>query len=146
MGRPASLGGMSELLLLVKFMSGCWSMERGSAEKGVTVIEEAWSRPRAGTLIGYGRTTRGERTLFHEFLRIEQRGDRLVYIARPSNAEKPTEFTSTKVSATEVVFENPEHDDPKRITYRVADGGLVAVTEGNRTTQFKFRRASCTEE
>lgn len=143
---PVSLDAMSELLLLLKFMSGCWSLERGSAEKGVTMIEETWSRPLAGTMIGYGRTMRGEKTLFHEFLRIEQRDSKLIYIAQPAGASKPTEFASTRVSATEVVFENPAHDDPKKISYRVDGDGLTAETEGSRLTRFAYRRASCSPQ
>jgi hypothetical protein len=40
------------------------------------------------------------------------------------------------------VFENPQHDFPKVITYRLeGDGTLVAVIEGDgKRVEFKFRR------
>ena len=58
-------------------------------------------------------------------------------------------FTAVRVTEREAIFENPTHDFPTRITYRLqADGGLLAVAEGRangqtRALEFPYRAASC---
>ncbi|NIW38719.1 MAG: hypothetical protein GWN32_20365 [Gemmatimonadetes bacterium] len=58
-----------------------------------------------------------------------------------------TEFRSTAVAEGLATFENPEHDYPRRITYRrLSSDSLVAEiddgTGGNRR-EFRFRRVRC---
>lgn len=111
-------------------------------ERGPSTVEEVWSAAKGGTMIGYSRIVRGERTSMFEFLRIEVRDGKLVYIAQP-RGNPPTEFVATKATADEVVFENPRHDDPKKISYRRGDGALTAVAEGERTLTFAYKRSAC---
>jgi len=127
---------MGEMILLLKFMAGCWTMERGP-----TTIEESWSTPKAGAMLAHGRTIRGGKMVFHEFMRIDERGGKLVYTARIGAT--PTEFTSTLITQNEVIFENLAHDDPKRVIYRRTESGLKASTEGRRTIEFPYMQASC---
>ncbi|MBZ5609838.1 MAG: DUF6265 family protein [Acidobacteriia bacterium] len=62
--------------------------------------------------------------------------------------QPPTDFKPTKSSASLAVFENPKHDHPKVITYRLESSGtLVATIEGDEDGQhkkeeFRFQRAS----
>jgi hypothetical protein len=53
-------------------------------------------------------------------------------------------FTATKNTATELVFENPEHDFPKKITYTlVTPDSLYAEISGVGKKQgFPFKRAN----
>jgi hypothetical protein len=96
-------------------------------------------------MISVGRTLAGDKTVFFEFLRIEARADGLYYVAQP-RGNPPTDFKCTKVSSTEVVFENPKHDFPKRIIYKKQpDGSLFARVEGNgsekeKPSEFLFKR------
>jgi hypothetical protein len=127
-------------LAAAAFLTGAWVHEEGQRR-----IEEHWIEPAGGTLLGVGRTVRGERNVFFEFLRIEQRGDALVLVAHPSGGS-PTEFTMTDHGPGRVVFENPEHDDPQRIEYVAdAEGGLVIHLSGlrdgePRKTQHRLER------
>jgi hypothetical protein len=122
------------------FMSGDWTTTSGKHQ-----IEEHWTQPAAGTLVGMGRTIVGDRTVTIEFLRIETRADGIYYVAQPGG-RPPTDFRCTRMSATEVVFENPTHDFPKRIIYRkAANGGLDARVEGDagdkvKAEDFHYRR------
>ena len=43
----------------------------------------------------------------------------------------PVKFLLTGVSDTSAVFENPEHNFPKKITYLLEDGNLHAYIEGH---------------
>jgi hypothetical protein len=110
----------------LKFMTGNWTTTQGN-----TTIEEYWTQPSAGTMLGMGRTIAGDKTVFFEYLRIETRATGLVYVAHPK-AGAGTDFKLKSITDNEVVFENPEHDFPKRIIYKPsAEGNLTARVEGN---------------
>jgi hypothetical protein len=95
-------------------------------------------------MMGMSRTVAGDMTVEFEYLRIEQRGDGLYYVAHPKARCPGTDFKLTRASATEAVFENPQHDFPKRIIYRKgADDSLTASIdggEGSKAMTFAFKR------
>jgi dipeptidyl aminopeptidase/acylaminoacyl peptidase len=128
------------------WLAGCWEMR---APNRVTM--EMWMPPSGGMMLGASRTTVGASTREFEQIRLHAAGDTLVYTALPSG-QREAAFRSTSVSATELVFENPAHDFPRKITYRrVGEDSVVARVEGpgpNNTTRgfnIPMRRASCTE-
>lgn len=127
-GLDAAAPKISELA----WMSGDWQTAPG----GRAQIEEHWMLPTGGTMIGMGRTIAGDKTVEFEFLRIEQRGEDIFYVANP-NAQCPqTDFKLTHLTGQEVVFENPEHDFPKRVSYRKkSDGSLIASIDGGEGTK-----------
>lgn len=94
------------------WMSGAWRKENRSS-----LGEEIWSAPGGGMMLGVNRRFRkgSERGAF-EFLRIVQGDGNLIYMASPGGAEA-TAFPMTEHTHGRVVFENPEHDFPKRISY-----------------------------
>ncbi|MBL4686009.1 MAG: hypothetical protein JKY37_15550 [Nannocystaceae bacterium] len=103
------------------------------ATHGNSVVEEVWTQPAAGTMFGVGRTFQGDKLVAFEFLRIEVRDSGLVYIAHPSGRTPGTVFTVSESasSANVVVFENPEHDFPTRITYRRVDDRHIEACAEN---------------
>lgn len=108
------------------WLAGGWRVEHGG-----TVTEEHWIPPAGGTLMGVSRTVKGDKTVFFEFLRLEQRKDAFVYVAHPGGRSPGTDFTLTSWNGKEAVFENPEHDFPTLIRYtKQDDGSLVARIEG----------------
>jgi hypothetical protein len=107
------------------WMTGAWVAEN----EGVRT-EEHWTAPRAGTMFAVGRTIEDEKTLFYEYLRIEASGDSAIYYASP-RGRGTTPFKMTDVSDRRVIFENPQHDFPQRITYwRDEKNQLHAQIEG----------------
>jgi hypothetical protein len=125
------------------WLAGCW--ERSS---GRGVVEEQWMRPRAGLMLGAGRTVEGDSVVEFEQVRLHERGGRLVYATAPSG-QPPAEFESALVSDSTATFENPAHDFPQRIIYRrLGTDSLVARIEGVRggrlrDVDFTYRRAAC---
>ena len=69
-------------------------------------------------MLGVSRTITRERMAAFEFLRIETRADGIYYVAQPGG-RPPTAFKLTQSTASQAVFENPRHDHPKIITYRL---------------------------
>lgn len=113
------------------WMSGDWQSPAGEPAQ----IEEHWTKPGGGTMIGMGRTIVGDKTVEFEYLRIEQRGGDIFYVASPQG-RPPTDFKLTRLSAEEAVFENPTHDFPKRVIYgKKSDGTMVASIDGGEGTK-----------
>ena len=130
-------GAASKISDLI-WLAGDWQ----SAAGGRVQIEEHWTRPAGGTMIGMGRTVVGDKTAEFECLRIEQRGNDLFYVANPNANCPQTDFKLTRLSGQEVIFDNPAHDYPKRVIYRKnSDGSLVASVdagEGTKSQSFSY--------
>jgi Domain of unknown function (DUF6265) len=109
------------------WIAGSWRTASGQPPQ----IEEHWTQPAGGTMLGMGRAVAGDRTVEFEYLRLEERNGEIYYVAYP-NAKCPgTDFKLTRLSPQEAVFENPAHDFPKRVIYRKgANGSLTASIDG----------------
>ena len=127
-------------LVDISWIAGDWQTAPGGRRQ----IEEHWTQVGGGSMMGMSRTVAGEKTVEFEYLRIEQRADGIYYVAHPKARCPGTDFKLTRASATEAVFENPQHDFPKRIIYRKgADDSLTAITdggEGSRAITFAYKR------
>lgn len=114
------------------WIAGDWQ----TAPAGRAQIEEHWTQPAGGSMLGMGRTVAGGRTVEFEYLRLEQRADGIYYVAHPKARCPGTDFKLTRLTTTEAVFENPQHDFPKRVIYkRTAEGSLVASIDGGEKTK-----------
>ncbi len=150
----------------LEWMIGAWTSEEDGA-----ITTERWCAGEGGSLVGDSVTRAGGAVVHTEVLRVEARGERLVYVASPSG-QATTEFVgdarcgsddaqdgdvrarsasqgaqpATNCSRTcEAVFENPEHDFPNVITYGrcTQNEFLVAtITGGGRRASWTFRRAA----
>lgn len=117
------------------WMTGCHVME--NTARGLK-IEEQWMKPEGGLMMGMNRTQRGGKAVEHEFLRIDAKGDAIVYTAL-IGTKNETPFKLTSQTDTEAVFENPGHDFPKRITYRKTADGIFATIDGGEANKNKHQ-------
>jgi DNA-binding beta-propeller fold protein YncE len=133
----AAFGGASEgraearSLSDLAFLTGCW---KGQLPGEEGTIEERFNAPTAGLILGTSQTVAGGKTKSFEFMRIEQTGEGIVMTPAPmGNKSVPFKLVGDGRGA---VFENLEHDFPKRIIYRLReDGSLVARIEGEKAEQ-----------
>jgi hypothetical protein len=116
--------GPSTMVADLEWLAGCWQYTAGSR-----TVTEFWLPSDGGTMMGLSRTVSGGKTVEHEFLLLRLGPLGIEYVAKPSGQAEAV-FIATKVAAGEVVFENPAHDFPTRITYRKGDAGLVATIDG----------------
>ena len=125
------------------WLAGSWQLE--SKGQG---IEEYWTAPAGGAMLGLSRTVAHGKTVEFEFLRIEQRGADLVYIAQPGG-RPPTEFKLERTDGAEWVFANPTHDFPKKIRYRhLGTDSVTASIEdatGAKHMDFPYKRTAACE-
>jgi CubicO group peptidase (beta-lactamase class C family) len=133
----ASAGSVPE------WLAGCWSgTVRGDH------LDERWTRPAPGILVGTSTTTRDGALRSFEFLRIVIEDGRTVYVAQPGG-RPPAAFPATAATGRSIVFENPTHDFPKRIAYEKRDdGSLLAWIDGGEEAagsriEFPLTRSSC---
>ena len=110
----------------LSFMAGSWVKENGPRR-----LEEHWTVPAGGTMIGMNRTVVGERTAAYEYLRIERTSDGIDYVAIPVRQEL-TRFRLIECAENRAVFENPDHDFPNRIIYERTGDKLIGRIEGKR--------------
>ena len=117
-----------------------WLVGNWNGKQRTDAIEERWSKPAGGAMLATARTIRGGKMVAFEFLRIVERGAKLLYIAQPNGAP-PTEFTLVELEGERAIFENPLSDYPQRITYERVDDQLTAEIshiDGGRPVRFDF--------
>jgi len=117
---PSETPGIADL----DWLSGHWC--GGNAPE---YVEEYWLAARGRMLIGLSRTTRGERTLSFEFMRIVAVDSIPTLIAQPDGGAAVA-FTWSAGGSSWARFENPAHDFPKRVEYRRAGNRLHAQIAG----------------
>ena len=130
----------------IGWLQGCWRIEAGTR-----IVEEQWSAPRGGTLLGSARTVRDDKTIEHEFVIVRETADgRLAYEVSPSG-RPVTVFTSISLDDARVVFENLQHDFPQRVSYQRKGSDLLAWIEGPaknapgqlRRIEYPYRKVAC---
>ena len=108
----------------LSWMTGHWSATIDGLQ-----MEEAWTTPAGGMMLGVHRDVKGNKASF-EFIRIAATTDGIVYFAQPGG-KPPTPFTLVESGRGRAVFANPKHDFPKRIVYWLDDSRLCARVEGD---------------
>ncbi|WP_313807140.1 DUF6265 family protein [Flavobacterium sp.] len=96
-------------------------------------LTEIWSSKNDSTLSGATHFTVEIDTMFSEKIEITQVKDSLFYNTKVSNQNdgKMVSFKATSITEDELVFENPKHDFPQKITYRkITSDSLVAEISG----------------
>jgi hypothetical protein len=115
------------------WLSGCWASENKDKNSAVS---EYWTGVAGESMVGVGRTIKNGKTVDYEYLRIVVYDKGIFYIAKPKANAEETSFKLTKLTANEAVFENPAHDFPQKIIYRVDGTSLFARIEGNNKGKF----------
>lgn len=113
---------------LADWLIGSWEnkMEQGT-------LSETWEKANDSTFNGKSYFIKDKDTLNNEVVMLTQKGDELFYIPTVigQNNNEPVIFKMTLGNAKQLVFENPKHDFPQKITYTlVTKDSLVAEISG----------------
>ena len=137
----ANKTGLNDL----SWLSGCWEGRQGEA-----TVEEHWSKPSGGSMIGFGRTVDGNKTTTFEFMQFRERNGVLTFMPQPRGGTLV--FFPLKDSfGGRFTFENKEHDFPQRVIYeRKSQGLLLATVEGTykgkeEREEFQMKKVRCGE-
>jgi hypothetical protein len=128
----------------LSWLAGCWASVGGEFGTG-----EVWTAPAGGTMLGLSRTVRDGKTVEYEFMQIREIAPgQLAFVAHPSGQAEAA-FPLVRSGPGELVFEDPAHDFPQRVIYRLVEPDrLHARIEGtlkgeDRGVDFLMKRAEC---
>ena len=126
------------------WMAGCWEQRTGESW-----TEECWTGPRAGMMMGSGRSGSGDVTGDWEVMQImldQPDGDgpvvRMAFWGSPKGADR-TMFAWSPSKDLGVTFRNDAHDYPQRIRYWREGSELVAevaLKDGSNARRWRYQR------
>ena len=93
-------------------------------------------------MIGAGRTGTGEKLASWEAMRIERGADGVLTFWGAPGGEGAVAFPEVERGADRIVFANPGHDYPQRISYWREDTVLVAeiaMMNGSNAMRWRYR-------
>ncbi|WP_416463917.1 DUF6265 family protein [Sphingomonas sp. VDB2] len=108
---------------LPDWLTGEWLQKRDDRW-----TEEVWTLPRGGTMIGVGRTGRGETLRSWEVMRIVRAPDGALTLHAAPEGGATTIFPVVAEGVRDISFANPNHDYPQRIRYWREGRLLMAET------------------
>ena len=127
---------------LPAWMAGCWETH----SEGVWV-EECWTHPRGGIMLGSGRSGKGEQLIGWEVMQIvtNQTADerpvvRMAFWGAPNGSNR-TMFAWSPGSGPGVTFFNAGHDYPQRIRYWREGRELIAeisLKDGSKAQRWRY--------
>ena len=136
--------GESQSLDDLAFLSGCWEgpLSRGGA------IEEFYSAPSDNLIVGTTRYLRDGHTVMFEFSSIVHDSTGIVLWPYPRGNKSADGFRLTTVDGHGAIFEAPEHDFPKRISYLIEspDVRIARIDDGidgGQATEWRMERVAC---
>jgi hypothetical protein len=118
----------------LKWVLGKWQQVN---EKSITT--ESWIKLSSNTFDGSTKTRSkaDNKITFEETLRIVEMSGEVFYIAKVSHNELPIAFKLTSCSDSTAVFENTNHDFPKKIVYKLSkDKEILNITVGSEEREF----------
>lgn len=120
------------------WLAGSWV-----SEKGEGWVEEHWTDARGGVMLGTNRTGKGGKVVGFEYMRIATDDRGVVNFWGSPSGAPPVAFRLVALEGREAIFENPAHDYPNRIVYRMQDDilvGTISGPAGENPTSWTFRR------
>jgi hypothetical protein len=116
-----------------EWLIGTWE---NKTSRGSTY--ETWNKVSNDEFSGKSYMLKENDTVVFETIRLVREKDRLFYIptVKNQNNNLPVRFAVKTISDTALVFENPQHDFPKIISYtKINTDALVAEISGTKNGQ-----------
>lgn len=111
-----------------RWILGNW--ENNSADGN---LSETWKKINDSTFQAQSYFIKEKDTLHFETITLKQKGEELTYNAavKGQNDDKPVAFKLTTATEKQLIFENPKHDYPQKISYTlITPDSLVAKISG----------------
>jgi Domain of unknown function (DUF6265) len=103
-----------------KIVGKDWLLGKWENKSDEGNLLEIWRKVNDSLFIGESYFIKGKDTLHSEKIELKQKGEELFYIAtiKGQNNDKPVTFKQNIEIAKQLVFENPQHDYPRKIVYK----------------------------
>ena len=112
----------------LKWIEGTWMRTNNKRGQSGT---ERWQRISPTEFFGTGTAMKEKDTVFVEKLRILIRENTIFYVSDVPENPNPVFFKLTEITAYGFVCENPKHDFPKKIEYKLKGKLLTATISGD---------------
>lgn len=116
-----------------KIKTAHWLIGKWETRSADGTLTETWKKANDSTYNGQSFFLKGKDTIHYETIVLQQIGEQLSYNAniRGQNQDKPVAFVLAETKENQLVFENPKHDYPQKISYtQVSKDSLVAEISG----------------
>jgi len=116
-----------------KIAEAGWLVGTWSGNSGERSTYENWEKYNDSTYVGRSYSIQQGDTVSSESIRLVQQGKVINYIptVEGQNNDMPVMFTLISSDSNKLIFENPAHDFPQRVTYRmVSPDSLIAEISG----------------
>lgn len=116
-----------------KIKSANWLLGKWSTKTADGNLSEKWIQLNDSTFQGESFFIKENDTLHFETILLQQKGEELIYNAtvKGQNENKAVAFKMTSGTEKQLVFENPKHDYPQKISYTLINkDSLVASISG----------------
>jgi len=111
-----------------------WMLGEWEKTDSLGTLKEIWERLDDSTFVGLSYYIQNKKdTLHNEQVELMQNGEHLIYTVtiKGENNNSPIPFQLTKDEDSLLVFENPKHDYPQKIQYKLMkNASLVATISG----------------
>lgn len=127
-----------------------WLLGRWENQTQRGKMVEEWSKLNDSTFAGRSYMITATDSISLESILLKKEGNDLYYIptVKGQNNDQPVKFKLTSSNTTTLVFENPAHDFPQKISYTLeAEKSLMAEISGmmngqTRSRKFPMKRAN----
>ncbi|MDD2821923.1 MAG: DUF6265 family protein [Flavobacterium sp.] len=116
-----------------KIKASQWLLGKWQSKSTDGYLQETWKKVNDSTFQATSYYIKEEDTLHFETITLQQKGEELTYSAavKGQNDDKPVAFKLTTATEKQLVFENPKHDYPQKISYtQTTPNNLVAKISG----------------
>lgn len=108
-----------------------WLLGEWEKTDSLGTLKEIWKTLDDSTFVGESYYIINEKDTIHdEQIELMQDGEHLIYTATVTgeNNDEPISFQMTKDEDSLLVFENPKHDYPQKIEYRLKKNNSIVAT------------------
>lgn len=122
-----------EIIEKVEIKKVNWLLGKWESQTTDGSLTEKWTQLNDSTFEAVSYFIKNKDTLHFENIKLLQKGNTFVYksIVRGQNDNKAVPFKMTLDTLHKLVFENPKHDYPQKITYTLINkDSLVASISG----------------
>jgi hypothetical protein len=123
----------AETLEKDKIKTADWLIGKWENVSPEGTLTETWSKVNDSTFQGSSYFIKGKDTIHFETIKLQQKGETLTYNAtvKGQNNDEAVAFELTTSTEKGLVFENPKHDYPQKISYtKDANNTLTAEISG----------------
>ena len=117
-----------------------WLLGEWEKTDSLGTLKEIWTSQDDSTFVGESYYIQNKKdTLHKEQIELTQDSNHLIYKATVlgENNDAPVPFQMTKDADSLLVFENPKHDYPQKIQYKLLkNGSLIATISGKQRGKF----------